>query len=267
MRISLAVVEKYNGVILYRGPSMLNGKPIVVVATGLRDVSKNVKTGKFIQTYILSDEGERPTDALNSGLDESVCGDCIHRKKDGWGTCYVNHGQGPNRVYRAVLAGSYPEFSTNMLDSDFSGRVIRLGSYGDPCALPIKVWDRILVVTDGWTGYTHQWRHPSFQNYKKYCMASVESEKDLKLAREMGWRTYRIRSSIDDPLMPLEFVCPASSEAGYRLSCENCMACSGGNAEKASVTIVSHGTHYKVKRLAMKLNRLKGKKRKLIPLR
>ena len=39
-----------NGVILYEGPSMLDGAPIVVIATGIRTGSTNVKTGAMIQT-------------------------------------------------------------------------------------------------------------------------------------------------------------------------------------------------------------------------
>src|SRR5262245_54038294 len=49
-----------NGVVLYRGPSLLNGKPIVCVAVGLTRRSKNQKTGGAIQTYILGDDGLDP---------------------------------------------------------------------------------------------------------------------------------------------------------------------------------------------------------------
>ncbi len=36
MRLSLNVIDtRFNGVVLYKGPSLINGKPIVVVATGL----------------------------------------------------------------------------------------------------------------------------------------------------------------------------------------------------------------------------------------
>ena len=71
-----------NGVVLYRGPSLLNGRPVVCVAVGLSRPSANGKTGDFIQTFILADDGENPVDALKSGGDGSVCGDCPHRPRD-----------------------------------------------------------------------------------------------------------------------------------------------------------------------------------------
>src|SRR5947209_6081657 len=92
------------GVILYRGPSMLDGKPIVVVATGLKEASENVKTGAFVQTYILADNGQSPLLSAYDGSDASVCGDCPHRPQeqaDGTrklGSCYVNLNQGPRSV-------------------------------------------------------------------------------------------------------------------------------------------------------------------------
>ena len=42
-----------NGRILYEGPSMLDGAPIVVIATGFAERSGNDKTGAMIQTWIL----------------------------------------------------------------------------------------------------------------------------------------------------------------------------------------------------------------------
>lgn len=259
--ISLNVI-KYNGVILYRGESELGGK-IVAIATGMRNGSKNTKTGDFIQTYILSDEGERPTDAQNSGKDASICGDCIHRKTD-WGTCYVNVGQAPNQVYQAYKNGSYGE-ALNI--EHFRDRIIRLGAYGDPAAVPILVWEKICEVSAGWTGYTHQWRRCN-PELKKYLMASVETTEAQLRARKMGWKTFRIRNS-DEPLNSHEFVCPASEEAGKRMQCEDCLACCGGswNGKQVTPAIVAHGSHYKPIRFRkmQKLMRMKKRYRYLHP--
>jgi hypothetical protein len=223
MKISLEVIDtKFNGVVLYSGPSLLNGKPIIVIATGLRTRSKNGKTGEFIQTYILSAEKDRPTDALDSGKDESVCGDCINRKVDGWGTCYVNVGQGPNAIYSAWKRGVYPEFRDEHLEL-FKDRIVRLGAYGDPAAVPVSVWEKICGVAEGWTGYTHQWRRKSAQSYKKFCMASVETARQMRRAKSMGWKTFRVRIK-GEAVLPGEFVCPASEEAGKRKTCETCLA-------------------------------------------
>lgn len=260
MRISLNVV-KYNnsGVVLYRGPSMLNGKPIVVVATGLEG-SKNVKTGNFVQTYILSDEGQTPVDAITSGKDESVCGDCVHRKVNGWGTCYVNVGQGPQSVYKAYRAGSYRDFTPDMLDDVFAGRKVRLGAYGDPAAVPMRVWHMITGVAAAWTGYTHQWR--KFPELKAYCMASVETAKQLRHARRKGWKTFRVMNATETR-QEAEFACPASEEAGKRKTCEECLACHGGewNGKQVTPAIVIHGPKFKTRRFKKMQKLMRQKKR------
>src|SRR3954466_15325394 len=65
-----------NGVILYRGPSLLDRSPIVCIAVGLRDTSKNGKTGDMVGTYILADGRLDPIVAMAKGKDAAVCGDC-----------------------------------------------------------------------------------------------------------------------------------------------------------------------------------------------
>jgi hypothetical protein len=40
-----------------------------------------------------------------------------------------------------------------------------------------------------------------------------------------------------------EFICPASKEANYKKTCNDCGACNGGiNTRKGSPTIIVHGT-------------------------
>ena len=87
--------------IIYRGPSLLDGAPIVAIATV---GSRNAKTGDMVQTWIMRDD-VKPLAAAQSGADASVCGDCKHRPISG-GACYVNLGQGP----RAVFADTYRIF-------------------------------------------------------------------------------------------------------------------------------------------------------------
>jgi hypothetical protein len=262
MRISLNLIDtKYNGIVIYKGPSMLDGKPIVAIATGIRIKSANSKTGEFIQVYILSDEGERPTEALNSGKDASVCGNCIHRKKNGWGTCYVNLGQGPNAVYDGYVRGIYPKFTPDMLDEHFSGRIIRFGAYGDPASVPISVWRMLGGVAEGWTGYTHQWKNCD-PDLKEFCMASVDTPLQQRQARAKGWKTFRVRND-DEPLQPHEFVCPASKEADKKKTCETCLACHGGewNGKQVTPVIIVHGTIYKPRRFRAMQRLLRNKKK------
>lgn len=242
-----------NGVLLYRGASLINGEPVVAIATGTTRVSTNRKTGAFVQVYVLP-EDESPLDALFSGRDEAVCGACPLRPKalgDGTrtlGPCYVNVGQGPLAVYRAYRRGGYPEFNPQAHLELFRGQLVRLGAYGDPAAVPLAVWEAICSVARNWTGYTHAWKTAD-PGLARFCMASVESVADRGEALRMGYRTFRVRLP-EQPLEKGEFVCPASEEAGHRMTCADCKACSGsrGGGRNASPAIVVHGLGWKVAR-------------------
>lgn len=67
-----------NSIIVYDGPSIIDGKPIVVILTGLADSSANGKTGNLVQSFIIRSDVE-PHTALKTGDDVSVCGLCPHR--------------------------------------------------------------------------------------------------------------------------------------------------------------------------------------------
>ena len=184
-----------NGVIIYEGPSLIDGKPIFVIANSFK-TNKNRKIGDMIQTYILRAD-IHPNDALKTGDDSSICGDCIHRGfyeestdtvKDR--TCYVNlYQQGIYSVYHAYHRGSYPKFDISH-GQLFSGRHLRIGSYGDPVAVPSHIWETLIKLSKDYTGYTHGWRDCD-SAYSKYCMASCDSVDDYKEAVKMGWRTFR----------------------------------------------------------------------------
>lgn len=230
-----------NGLILYEGPSMLDGAPIVVIATGIKTASTNGKTGAMIQTYILRSDMP-PIEAVKSGQDESICGGCTHRG-DGTGkarSCYVTLMHGPRGVYAAYKRGSYPRGT-----ADFTGRMVRLGTYGDPCAVPLDVWKTTLKGAEGWTGYTHQWQDTSvsFTEWAPFVMASVDTEGELRLAHKMGYRTFRVTPIGVGPIKGLEIVCPASHEAGQKTECFDCKACMGTSAKaRVSIQIMAHGT-------------------------
>ena len=58
--------------IIYKGPSLLDGAPIVVIATYS---NRNTKTGHVVQTYILRAD-INPLEASKTGADVSICGNC-----------------------------------------------------------------------------------------------------------------------------------------------------------------------------------------------
>jgi hypothetical protein len=229
--------KKPSGYIIYRGASLLDGKPIVAVAV---TSSTNVKTGNMVQTYILVDNGISPVINANTLADVSICGDCSHRRGTG-GACYVNLGQGPRAVADGIVRGIYPE-NLAIAATLSAGRMVRLGTYGDPAAVPALIWQTLLSNAKGSTGYSHQWKTGKADHVMDFCMASADNEQDRILALSKGFRTFRVRSSVE-ALMPGEFACPASEEAGKRLTCDKCGACDGGkDSKKASPAIIVHGT-------------------------
>ena len=92
-----------SGAVIYNGPSVIDGSPIVVVLTGIRGSSSNPKTGRMVQSWILR-EDMHPVEALKTGADASICGQCPHRPDaDGRRSCYVNP-MGPASVWRTYRA-------------------------------------------------------------------------------------------------------------------------------------------------------------------
>ena len=232
------VKKLVTGYILYRGASLLDGKPIVVVAITKR--SSNVKTGNVVQTYILADNGQSPLENIKSLGDESICGSCIHRRGLG-GACYVNIGQGVTMVFKSLIAGNYPVYDPSVNDP-VSGKMVRLGTYGDPASVPRYVWDLLLTNASGHLGYTHQWKNGQADHVMDLCMASADNVADRIQAKLLKYRTFRVRSA-SEPVLKGEFQCPASAEQGKRLTCVECKACSGGvNTAKADPVIIVHGS-------------------------
>lgn len=230
------------GVILYEGPSKLDGEPIVVIATGLANGSRNRKTGAMIQTYIIRSD-QSPFEAVKSGADVSICGDCPHRG-DGTGkgrSCYVNLGHGPRAVYAAYQRGAYERVDAFTAKQLFAGRMVRLGTYGDPTAAPFAMWKVAVSSADGWTGYTHQWRKVD-PRWKELVMASADSLIDMEQAHAQGWRTFRVTPDAFANVKGLEIICPASEERGKVTTCAECRACMGTSGKaKVSIQIAAHG--------------------------
>lgn len=211
--------------IFYEGPSMLDGKPIVAIATR---GSENRKTGDMIQTWILR-RNVKPTEAIKLGLDRSICGDCYHRgTATRPRTCYVNVGQAPQSVWLAYKRGSYER---GPLPTD---KPVRMGAYGDPVAVPWKAWEGIHDAPS-WTGYTHQWRTLLAHPFRNVLMASCDSTLEMIEAAKAGWRAFVVERTA--PAGAIE--CP--SERGTQ--CADCGLCAGlQHASAPNIFIRPHGT-------------------------
>jgi hypothetical protein len=233
-----------NGYVFYRGPSEIDGRPILAVAVGFRDSSSNVKTGAMLQTYILP-AGIAPHHAIKTGEDVSVCGGCVHRplvaRKVQADPCYVTVFQGPRVVWEAASRGVYPDVTPSEFGELVTGRLLRLGSWGEPVAVPLAVWQPALASCAGHTGYTHRWRTKKAAPWRGILQASCDNPEDYRDARAAEWGTFRVALPSDPVQLGNEFHCPASKEAGKALTCAECLACDG----TAQVVILSHGPKFR----------------------
>jgi hypothetical protein len=238
-----------NSLIVYDGPSTIDGKPIVVVLTGLDQSSENAKTGNLVQSFIIRSD-VAPTDALKTGNDASVCGLCPHRpliakmlERAGLPSapCYVNVGKSVLSVYGAYRRGSYARASSvDQVRAVLRGRKLRLGTYGDPAAAPVELWSLLVSLSAGHVGYTHQWQSVGFdaRAWSPLVMASADTADEARQATAMGMRYFRVSIGVDKA--PLEVTCPASVEGGRKAQCSDCMLCAGTSKHARSIVIADH---------------------------
>lgn len=218
--------------IIYEGPSLLDGKPTVVLA---QPKSRNRKIGHMLQTFILRSDLD-PVSANRTGEDYSICGGCSLRGTPHDGnhgqarnrTCYVTLAHAPLAKYKAYRRGMYP--TTDDLVALGRGRMIRIGAYGDGAAVPQNIWNDLCAEAVGWTAYTHQ-ENPDPLRF----MTSVESLQEARTAWARGERTFRVISA-EDQTTPTEVLCPSP-----RTTCAECRLCAGASVQAKSIAIVAHG--------------------------
>lgn len=277
---------KIPGVILWRGASAIDGTPIVLVANRFAGDSLNDKTGAMVQTWIVPDphaagiecNGNRPAKIvawLKQTGAQSICGGCPHawqyNEETGEfekGSCYVKEYQAPAAVLGGVYRGSFPiagvDFPAAWIADLGAGRMLRLGSYGDPAACPPETWAAFTLKAAGRTGYSHMWKSAfpaarrNAYRLRDLVMASCDSAADLAAARDGGFRAFYVLphgaiKTRDDvkanAVVSGAMLCPASNEfetfTGRKTSCIDCGACSGAGGKGArmpDVIIPDHGT-------------------------
>ena len=217
----------YPGVTLRVGPSRL--QPEVEIATIAVFNSSNSKTGNVVQVYYLP-IAEHPIDAIKSGLDAAVCGNCPLRPVRS-NVCYVRKYHGPARVWTTFQNGRYPHYKDlppadkNKVLSILKSKPIRLGAYGDP-ASDLETSTFLASLAPQITAYTHEWRQAP--QLKLFCMASVDSPSEYAIAKDGGWRTYR--HTTDNLAFQNEIVCPHKS---HDVQCVTCGLCSGTSSNSA----------------------------------
>lgn len=247
--------QKKTAHIIYEGPSMLDGSPIVAICT---TGSGNTKTGNMFQLYILAADKKRtPLDINRLGLDTGICGNCTlkgipapHKEK---GTaekrpCYVVLFQGPLIVWKGWKAGKYPAMLPADLAEFGAGETIRLGAYGDPAAIPPAIIQALISEAAGHTGYSHQWDIIGSDNRPALASFSMISADNIAEARrhwKNGRRTFRVIKKLSDLDKTAEIICPATSEGGRRTTCADCKLCSGSAIKAKNIAAVVHGNGQK----------------------
>jgi hypothetical protein len=230
------------GLIVYEGPSRINGAPIVVILTAIKG-SSNSKTGHLVQSYILRADVD-PVTAAKLGQDSAICGQCEHRpklaKKTCRAPCYVNLGRAPLQVFNAYHRGSYNRATPDEAAAIIAGLKLRLGTYGDPAAAPVGLWETLTQYTAGHTGYSHQWQRRGFdvERWKGLVMASADNLDAAALANLMGLRVFRVTTANDKQTG--ETTCPASAEGGRRTQCADCLLCAGTTKAARDIVIKDH---------------------------
>ena len=193
----------------------------------------------LLQSWVLQQEFV-PTFAAKQGLDEGICGSCSLKLSKA-GSCYVNLAP-INNMYRKYVAGTYSKLSKNEIELlKYYRYPIRIGSYGDPTAVPFDVWEPIILASGSHTGYTHNWLFCD-NSWKQYLMASVQSESEACIAQSQGWRTFRIIAP-DTPLSENEILCSHTQDD--RIQCETCLLCDGASS-KPNIADRVHGLKWKV---------------------
>ena len=234
------------GYILDEFNSPIDGSPCVAILT-LN--SSNRKTGNMAQVWILRSD-INPVEALNTGADYSICGNCPHRKGEnqlidgqlifidkGERSCYVNAGQAPNSIFKAYKAGKYVH-DPMLLESRkaVKGRSIRFGAYGDPAIIRPVIVKTLIKACKSHTGYTHQWRQEFADQFVGLFMASCDGFNDYLEATSHGWKTFSV---VPKGYQPSSIkLCPATV-INSKAQCNTCKLCDGA---KTDIYVEAHGS-------------------------
>ena len=248
-------MKKHNGYVIDRGLSPIDGNPYVVIVTVK---CTNRKTGNMAQVWILRDD-INPVEAMQTGKDATICGNCPHRRKQVWDakrkrfkwvrSCYVNVGQAPNSIWKAYKRGVYKELSYvgmkelpsngsfySDVESIVQGRRIRWGAYGDPSVINPQVVNLFNSYAEGHTGYTHQWREEFASPFKGVFQASCDGFSDYLEATAHGWKTFSVVHK--DANIVYAKQCPATVE-NSQAQCITCKLCDGA---KSDIFVHAHGS-------------------------
>lgn len=226
-------------------------KKTVLIATAS---SKNKKTGSGIQIWIL-DATMHPIDSRRTGHDAvNQCKGCSFASGNG---CYVT----PlpiSAIWRAWKAGVYSKliYGTKDWNEFFDGaEFVRLGAYGNPSLIPLRMVKDIGKRAKNITGYFHDWHimPPSkAKAYGEYLMASCEKD-NWEKAQAIGLRTFTVCEKPEDSkVFGIECIADVTNK---RIQCKDCGLCDGNRRKdkiRPSIWIKAHGYQSKKALAAVK---------------
>jgi hypothetical protein len=220
-------MAKEIGYILWESPS------IVAIAT-LK--TSNKKTGDMVQIWFLL-KNQHPLDVVKSGLDATtICKGCVFASGNG---CYVNVGKAPAQIWKTYRKGRYSKLDPVDYPKVFGNRKVRFGAYGNPSILPVSLIKTIAEISDGWTGYFHDWAgmdETTAKMYGQYLMASTDTEDSRCEAESKGLRYFHVSDA--QPKGTRE--CLADTKD---LECQECLLCQGNTkSRQLPIWINPHGS-------------------------
>jgi hypothetical protein len=258
----MARAKQPSGYVLYEGASLLDGAPIVVIATM---ESTNGKTGNMVQTWIMLRDHD-PITGNRTGADRAICGNCpsmgTPRPDAETGlaadrSCYVDLGRAPMGIWGAYQRGIYPRVSGHAEIARVGrGRAVRIGAYGDGAAVPSYIWESLCSDCDGFTAYSHQSEFAGAAFIADRMMVSADSLATAEQAWARGYRSFRVvppaPKGIDEHAWALQHAKPGSEIPCPNLrgvQCVKCQLCSGAvpyaKVQPKSIVIPAHGAGQK----------------------
>jgi hypothetical protein len=221
-----------NNLVLYDGPSAIDGAPIVAILTGLAKSTKNKATGNMLQIYIIRSD-VAPEFARHAGMDSSICGACSMRGRvvslddareivatlpvgkraqmrrriqtaesksqatlNVERACYVIVSQAPTIIYKAFKRGVYRHAEPEQAAQYVAGNALRIGAYGDSAALPRGVIEPLAAVASTLTNYTHSGCYDKSRagELSAFTMLSADDLGQARRYWKQGARTFRVSS-------------------------------------------------------------------------
>ena len=254
---------------VWRGNSLIDDAEIVVLMSGITRPSINGKTLDMIQISIVRTDVS-PLEAVQLGLDESICGGCNLRPfiaqlaklkaqllndDTEINECYVDKTRGIGGTWQSWNSGKVAKMSPleacilisqlkqcncekpHKRKQSCSNKSlgVRFGSYGDPASVPVHVWDDIRSVFKAMeTSYTHRWDEPIAQALKAFTMASIDSQTHPDVHKAIDYANKlgwrTYRVLKEGETLRDDEI--LCPEASGKTNCANCGLCSGNQRPK-----------------------------------